>query len=319
MEFAGRIAVVTGGGTGMGREMVKQLTAEGCTVAMCDVNAANMAETKRQAEATGLPQGTRILAHVADVGSEQALEGFRKAIEDELKTDRIHFLFNNAGVGGGGSFVAGPREEWDRTFDICWNGVYFGCRVFLPMLMKADRAHITNTSSVNGFWASVGPGIAHTAYPAAKFAVKGFTEALIGDLRLNAPHITCSVVMPGHVGTAIIRNTREVLQGEDDAVALEGARKRMKAMGADPATLSDNAIRAIMAEMARGFEENAPTTAAQAVTIILDGVRANRWRILVGEDARLLDEAVRRDPEHAYDADWHNPMGTIAQAIKKDD
>jgi NAD(P)-dependent dehydrogenase (short-subunit alcohol dehydrogenase family) len=67
----------------------------------------------------------------------------------------------------------------------------------MPMLLKADAGHIVNTSSVNGFWGSLGPTVSHTAYSAAKFAVKGFTEALISDLRLNAPHIKCSVVMPG--------------------------------------------------------------------------------------------------------------------------
>ena len=83
-------------------------------------------------------------------------------------------------------------------------------RTFLPLLLKADEGHIVNTSSVNGFWASVGMGVPHTAYSAAKFAVKGFTEALINDLRLNAPHIKCSVVMPGHIGTSIVSNTRVI-------------------------------------------------------------------------------------------------------------
>ena len=81
--------------------------------------------------------------------------------------------------------------------------------------MKADEGHIVNTSSVNGFWASVGPGMSHTAYCAAKFAVKGFTEALINDLRLNAPHIKCSVVMPGHIGTSIVSNSRKIQSGTD--------------------------------------------------------------------------------------------------------
>src|ERR1700686_3364966 len=83
------------------------------------------------------------------------------------------------------------------------------------LLLKADEGHIVNTSSVNGFWASIGMGVSHTAYSAAKFAVKGFTEALINDLRLNAPHIKCSVVMPGHIGTSIVSNSRKVQSGTD--------------------------------------------------------------------------------------------------------
>ena len=83
------------------------------------------------------------------------------------------------------------------------------------MLVKADEGHIVNTSSVNGFWASVGMGVSHTAYSAAKFAVKGFTEALINDLRLNAPHIKCSVVMPGHIGTSIVSNSRKIQSGTE--------------------------------------------------------------------------------------------------------
>ncbi len=312
LDFAGKIAVVTGGGTGMGRELVRQLTAEGCTVAMCDVNAATMAETKRLAEAAGLPQGTRITAHLCDVGKEEDIQRFQREVADELKTDRIHFLFNNAGIGGGGSFVAGDRAEWERTFNICWGGVYWTSRAFLPMLLKADRAHITNTSSVNGFWASIGPTTPHTAYSAAKFAVKGFTEALITDLRLNAPHVTCSVVMPGHIGTAIAMNTRSVLkEGANEVTApeLANARARMKAQGIDPTPFSDDQIAALIAEMGRRFQDDAPMTAAAAATVILNEVKAVRWRILVGDDAHAIDKAVRTAPETVYEPDFRNPFG----------
>ncbi len=158
---------------------------------------------------------------------------------------------------------AHSREEWERTFNICWGGVYNCTRAFLPMLQKAEEGHIVNTSSVNGFWASIGPKIPHTAYSAAKFAVKGFTEALIADLRINAPHIKCSVVMPGHIGTSIPL-------------------------------------------------EVAPTSAAEAAKIILDGVKAGRWRILVGEDAHEIDRRVRQSPEHAYDIDFFEEFARAA-------
>jgi NAD(P)-dependent dehydrogenase (short-subunit alcohol dehydrogenase family) len=307
-DFAGRIAVVTGGGTGMGRELVRQLIAEGCSVAMCDVSGRNMAETVVLCQADGVPQGARVTAHIADVSDESQLIAFRDAAAAEHQTDRIHLLFNNAGIGGGGSIIADSREEWERTFNVCWGGVYLGVRTFLPMLQAADEAHIVNTSSVNGFWASLGPRVSHTAYAAAKFAVKGFSEALITDLALNAPHIKISVVMPGHIGTSIVANSRKVMTGRDeDALSeqdLARARARIGRMGLDLTQIDDNDLQAMVAEQARRFLEDAPMTAAAAATVILDGVKADRWRILVGDDAHKMDALVRADPEAAYSPEF---------------
>jgi NAD(P)-dependent dehydrogenase (short-subunit alcohol dehydrogenase family) len=308
-DFAGKIAVITGGGTGMGRELARQLVAEGCDVAICDISASAMAETKRLCEVERLPQGLRITTHIADVSVEDQLLRFRDEIAEQQETDRIHLLFNNAGIGGGGSLFTNTREQWEKTFDICWGGVYLGVRTFLPMLMKADEAHIVNTSSVNGFWASVGMLRSHTAYSAAKFAVKGFTEALINDLKLNAPHIKCSVVMPGHIGTSIMSNSRKVQSGTDSDRLSESEvalmRTRLGMAGMDTANMSDEQLQAFAAEQARAFLEDAPTSAARAAKIILDGVKAERWRILVGDDAHRLDERVRQTPEQAYDLDFY--------------
>src|ERR1044071_2890529 len=307
-DFAGKIAVITGGGTGMGRELARQLVAEGCNVAMCDVSAEAMAETKRLCETEKLPQGLRVTTHIADVSIEDQLKRFRDELVEQQKTDRIHLLFNNAGIGGGGSIVNSTREQWERTFNICWGGVYLSVRTFLPLLLKADEGHIVNTSSVNGFWASVGMGVPHTAYSAAKFAVKGFTEALITDLRINAPHVKCSVVMPGHIGTSIPLNSRKLQSGNQsdamDPTQIAQARARIASMGRDVSGLSDDEIRKLVAERERRFREGAPTSAAQAATIILDGVKAERWRILVGPDAERLDQLVRQSPERAYDTDF---------------
>src|SRR5246127_5579973 len=283
-DFAGKIAVITGGGTGMGRELARQLVAEGCNVAMCDVSADAMAETKRLCEVEKLPQGLRITTHIADVSIEDQFKRFRDELIEQQVTDKIHLLFNNAGIGGGGSLFTSTREQWEHTFNICWGGVYLGVRTFLPLLMKADEAHIVNTSSVNGFWASVGMGVSHTAYSAAKFAVKGFTEALMNDLRLNAPHIKCSVVMPGHIGTSIVSNTRLVQNGSEELQPNEllQARQRMKGKGMEVAARSDEEIQKRAQELARSSPDEAPPTAAKAAKIILDGVKADRWRILVG-------------------------------------
>jgi NAD(P)-dependent dehydrogenase (short-subunit alcohol dehydrogenase family) len=308
-DFAGKIAVITGGGTGMGRELARQLVAEGCNVAMCDVSAEAMAETKRLCEVEKLPQGLRVTTHVADVSIEDQLIRFRDELSARQRTDKIHLLFNNAGIGGNGSMFTNPRANWERTFNICWGGVYLGVRTFLPMLVKADEGHIVNTSSINGFWASVGMGVSHTAYSAAKFAVKGFTEALITDLRLNAPHIKCSVVMPGHIGTSIVSNTRKVQSGTGSDRLTDGevlqARQRMQGKGVDTTNMSDEEIQQIALDRARIFLEEAPTTASQAAKIILDGVRAGRWRILVGEDAHKLDAKVRQTPDAAYTEEFH--------------
>jgi len=185
---------------------------------------------------------------------------FRDEVSVQHATNRIHLLFNNAGIGGGGSIIVNERAEWERTFNICWGGVYLSTRAFLPMLRAADEAHIINTSSMNGFWASVGPYTPHTAYSAAKFAVKGFTEALIADFRMNAPHI----------------------------------------------------IEHMHAERARRFVTDAPTSAAEAAKIILDGVRADRLRILVGPDAHIIDRMVREDPDHAYEPEFYERFATEA-------
>ena len=160
---------------------------------------------------------------------------------------------------------------WERTFAVDWWGVYYCARAFLPLLIKSPEGVLINTSSVNGFWATLGPGVPHTAYSTAKFAVKGFSEALIEDLRANAPHVRVVLVMPGHVGTDIIANS-------------------LRAHGMPAAD-----------ELNAGFRDNAPLSAADAAAIILDGVRSGAWRILVGEDAKRLDAAVRANPGAAYD------------------
>ena len=119
-----------------------------------------------------------------------------------------------------------------------------------------------------------------TSYSAARFAIKGFTEALIADLRVNAPHIRCSVVMPGHVGTPILANSREIQSGRDtealNASDIAQVRRRLAALGSNVSAMSDVDIQAASAERVRRYLEEAPTTAAQAATIILDGVHRQR-------------------------------------------
>lgn len=299
--FAGRVAVVTGGGTGMGREMVLQLTADGCDVAACDVIADNLDETVALASGNA----GEVLAVTADVSIEAQVLAFRDAVAAWRPC--VHLLFNNAGIGGGGSIVLDGREEWEKTFGVCWYGVYYNTRAFMPMLLGAPVGHVINTSSVNGFWASLGPGIPHTAYSAAKFAVKGFTEALITDFRINAPHLRASVVMPGHIGTSIAINSRKLLGADPKEMTTEQVaqfRERLSRAGLDVSGASDEDLRVGLQAQGEAFRDNAPTSAAQATKIILDAVRADRWRVLVGDDAVILDEMVRENPEDAYLPDF---------------
>ena len=302
-DFSGKLAAITGGGTGMGRELARQLIAEGCDIAICDISQQNMAETVALCEAEA-PQGTSVSSFACDVADETRVLAWREYIAQTHETEVLHLLFNNAGgTVGGNSMVVDEREDWDRTFAICWGGVYYCTRAFLPMMVASDGAHLVNTSSVNGFWASIGE-MAHTPYSAAKFAVKGFTEALITDMRINAPHVKVSVVMPGHIGTSIMINSSEIsgrnppLEMTDEE--LQPAIERLKGMGLPVEQLSMDDLRQYLHQRSIDFRDNAPTTAAEAATIILDGVRENRWRILVGEDAHNIDQMCRERPEEAY-------------------
>jgi NAD(P)-dependent dehydrogenase (short-subunit alcohol dehydrogenase family) len=317
-SFTGKLAVVTGGGSGMGRELVRQLAAQGCSVGTCDLNHDAVAKTAAMA-GRGAPPGVRVTSHACDVADEGQVLRFRDELLEGHATDHVDLVFNNAGIGGGGSFIRHPREDWERTFAIDWWGVYYCARAFLPLLIASRDGILVNTSSVNGFWAALAPGVPHTAYSAAKFAVKGFSEALIEDLRVNAPHVRVAVVMPGHVGTDIIANSFRTL-GRDlermNDADLEAARAELvrfgAALGAAAEDASADELRQIHVRANARFRDNAPITAAEAATVILDGVRAGAWRILVGEDAKILDAQVRARPEAAYD--WAELGRTATEA-----
>ncbi len=301
-NFSGLTAVVTGGGTGMGRELTVQLAAAGCDTAICDVSQESMDETLTLAREVA-PEGTRSTSFLADVSDAAAIDAFAAHVRDTFASDAIHLLFNNAGIAGAGSVVNDDPAMFDRVFGVCWGGVLNGTRSFMPLLLAAERGQIVNTSSVNGMWACLGPHGPHAAYSAAKFAVRGFTEALIVDFRMNAPHLTAAVVMPGHIGTAIMRNSfveagRDPKHLQDEFI--QELRDDFAKRGIDVSAASDEDIRQVVAMRVEGFEHDAPTTAAQAATIILDGVRNGEWRILVGDDAHALDAALRADPTDAY-------------------
>lgn len=264
MDLKDRITVVTGGASGIGRELVLRLVEQGAHVAVCDVDRKRLGTTVRHARAVN-PK-VRVSTHVVDVTDEASVDRLVTEVARTHECEAIHVLFNNAGVVGGGSFVAGPREEWEQTFAVSWFGVYHCTRAFLPMLLAADRGAVVNTASVNALWASLGPGSTHTAYSSAKFAVRGFTESLLGDFRAHAPHLTAVLVLPGHVRTS---------------------------MPAPP--------RSWRRALGSLFAHYEPVPSAVAAAAILEAVRDGRWRVVIGEDAEAVDERVRADPWTAYD------------------
>jgi NAD(P)-dependent dehydrogenase (short-subunit alcohol dehydrogenase family) len=305
-NFEGKLAVISGGGSGIGRALAEQLAEEGCHLALCDLSGDAMAETAARCRTVN--PAITVSTYACDVTDEDAVGAFCDEVLAAHGADHVNLVFANAGIGGGSSFIEDDRDDWERTFNVCWYGVYYMARAFVPLLIAAEEGHLINTSSVNGFWASLGPGVPQTAYGAAKFAVKGFSEALITDFRLHAPHVKVSVVMPGHIGTNIAINSGKVLGKPDpmDMTADDVAKLRaqMSRRGKPVDNLPDNAIRGAIKKRGDDFRDNAPTTPAQAAAIILDGVREERWRILVGDDAQALDNQVRARPEEAYESEF---------------
>ena len=135
-SFAGKLAVVTGGGSGMGRELVRQLAAQGCSVAACDLNPDTVTVTAATAWAAA-PPGVRVTGHACDVSDEAQVLRFRDELLEAHASDHVDLVFANAGMGGGESFVASSREVWERVFAVDWWGVYYCARVFLPLLIAS--------------------------------------------------------------------------------------------------------------------------------------------------------------------------------------
>jgi NAD(P)-dependent dehydrogenase (short-subunit alcohol dehydrogenase family) len=307
-SFSGKLAVVTGGGSGMGRELVRQLAARGCSVATCDWHPDAVAETAALAQADAGP-GVGVTSHACDVSDEAQVLRFRDELLGQHGREHVDLVFSNAGIGGGGSFVTDPRAEWEHTFAVDFWGVYYCARAFLPLLIASGDGVLVNTSSVNGLWASLGPGMPNNAYCAAKFAVRGFTEGLIEDLRINAPQVRVAVVMPGHVGTDIVGNSlrahgrdpEQLTEAQLEEMFSADARAGLVAAGALAEDASAEDLRQWLTQMSNDFRDKAPLSAAQAATVILDGVLSGAWRILVGADATMIDERIRANPEVAYD------------------
>jgi NAD(P)-dependent dehydrogenase (short-subunit alcohol dehydrogenase family) len=322
-SFTDKLAVVTGGGAGIGRELVRQLAAQGCSVAVCDLNPDTVAVTAATAWALA-PPGVAVTGHACDVSDEAQVRRFRDELIEQHASDHVDLVFSNAGIFGGASFVKDSREEWERTFDVNWRGVYYCARTFLPLLIASGDGVLVNVSSAAGFWPTAGAGAPITAYSTSEFAIRGFSEALVEDLRSNAPQVRVVVVMPGVVNTDIYLNSRRALGLPEwdqlsDAQLLEllpeNARATLIEMGLLAEDFSAEDLRQMIRRMKPSLQDQG-FTAAQAATIILDGVRSGAWRILVGEEAKILDEHVRANPEAPFHyenyAEMYGPL--IAQA-----
>lgn len=263
-DFDGLLAVVTGAGSGIGRELVAALAGAGAHVAACDIRERAVATTAREV-GRRFPD-VLVTAHTCDVADPDSVDAFRNEVIDRHQAVRLQVLVNNAAVVGGASFVTSDPIEWERTFDVAWMGTYRCTRAFLPLMMEAERGVLVNVASVNALWASVGRGSPHTAYSTAKFAVRGFTESLITDFAENAPHLSAVLVVPGRVRTG---------------------------MPAPPPSWR-RALNSLVADLG-------PVSAADAAAEVMAGLRRGTWRILIGEDARRIDDRLRSDPDSAYD------------------
>ena len=173
----------------------------------------------------------------------------------------------------------------------------------MPLLVAGSEGDIVNTSSIDGFWA-----ITNTVYSTTKFSVKGFSEALVNELRTNAPHLKVAVVMPGHIGSSLVINIDKVL-GRPTPKGMSAAdiakiRRRMVERGMPDGNDSDEQSHVAIQQQLDDFSNKAHLSAGQAALIILDGVRNDRWRILVGDDAHAADKMVREAPEQVYEADF---------------
>ena len=264
-HFADRVAAITGAGSGMGRSLALALAREGCHLALADRNAASLAETAQLARAAaahivGVP--LRVTTRVLDVADRAAM--FAWADDTAAEHSRVNLVFNNAGVALSSTIEGMDYADLEWIVSINFWGVVHGTKAFLPHLKAAGEGHIVNMSSVFGLFAQ--PGM--SGYNATKFAVRGFTEALRQELDLMRCGVSATTVHPGGIHTNIAQSSR----------------------------IAKNMVGFLIEDEQQGrdkFEKLFVTTADEAARVILDGVRRNRRRVLIGRDACTADWLAR--------------------------
>ncbi len=259
-NFNGRVAAITGAGSGMGRELALQLAARGCHLSLSDVNEKGLAET------VALLSGSKVkVTHARlDVANREAV--FAWAETTAREHGKVNLIFNNAGVGLGATVEGMSYADFEWLMNINFWGVVHGTKAFLPHLKAAGEGHVINTSSVFGL---IGVP-SQSAYNAAKFAVRGFTESLRMELDMEACGVSATSVHPGGIKTNIAKDARM------DA--------SIQSLGMDAKASSTE------------FEKNFITTAAHAAEVILKAIEGNKRRVLVGPDAYVVDLMARLLP-----------------------
>jgi short-subunit dehydrogenase len=256
----GSAAAVTGAAGGIGRALALELAARGCDLALADRDEAGLQTLAAEITKT---QARKVTVHGVDVAQPEQIAAFAQAAT--AAHPGLNIVINNAGVALMGTFAEVEQAQMEWLININFWGVVHGTRAFLPHLARQREAHIVNLSSIFGIIAPPG----QTAYAAAKFAVRGFSESLRHELAMANSPVKLSVVHPGGVATNIVRNSRT------------------------GTGVTDNARRAQSIER---FDAVAKTTPQAAAIRIITGIEKNQPRILIGNDARSMDLLQRFRP-----------------------
>lgn len=252
-DFRNKVIVITGAGSGMGRDLAVQLGRRGAKLAISDMNPDGLAETERLVTQTGAQVHSQIL----NVAEREAFLEYADTVAAHYGT--VNAIFNNAGIAHHGEVEHTEFKDIERVMDVDYWGVVNGTKAFLPYIIASGDGHIVNTSSLFGILAEPG----QAAYNSAKFAVRGFTEALHQEMIVSGHPVKVTCVHPGGIKTAIARNATS--SGDHDAKA--------------NAALFDKYL--------------ANTTSEKAAAIIIKAVERDHARVLVGADAKVLDLSVR--------------------------